>query len=603
MCLAVLLLAYFTFGVFGRFPWKADEPHAFGVIWEILEENQWLVPHIADQPFVEKPPLVYWLGAMCAKAVPFLELHESSRLAVCLLVAIALIALQASARSLWPETLRWSAWLQPAAQQPPDSDEPGIARVGVYALLALVLVAGTLGFAEQVHKLTTDLGQLTGAAVALYGLIRVTGTDQKLVGLAALRNGAAAGFVISVGVGIGFLSKGLLVPGVIGVTWLLSLAMPAFRTRAAMVALLIAIAGALPWLAIWPTMLFRESPHLFNEWLWTNNVGRFVGTVDLGGGRVPMANRLGSLMLAAFPVALLAGCVVVRTGRSLANRERRSGWSSVRDAPGHVCVTLYLFTWLAVLLGSRSFRDNYLLPLLPAFVLLGMPVLTLRSNRFVRRLKRRVDRGFALAAVMVVLVWLALVTTGSIEIPWIGSALGELLPLPFALRVSAASVAAATGALALWAYVVRRDPARSAIVSWCAGTAMLWSVGMTLLLPWIDAARSYRTVFADLKAHLEEPNCVATWNLGESELAMFEYVTGLEATRMYVGLSGTGDRSRPDPAADRCEWMLVLSNRASGRLVPSGTAWDERWHGARPGDISERFVLYQRLSSRSDTPA
>lgn len=57
--LSLLLLGYFAAGIFGRFPWKADEPHSFGMIWEILEENQWLVLQIADQPFVEKPPLVY----------------------------------------------------------------------------------------------------------------------------------------------------------------------------------------------------------------------------------------------------------------------------------------------------------------------------------------------------------------------------------------------------------------------------------------------------------------------------------------------------------------------------------------------------------------
>src|SRR3977135_2140321 len=76
--LALLLLGYFVAGIFGRFPWKADEPHSFGMIWEILEENQWLVMQIADQPFVEKPPLVYWLGALCAKAFPFLAPHDTS---------------------------------------------------------------------------------------------------------------------------------------------------------------------------------------------------------------------------------------------------------------------------------------------------------------------------------------------------------------------------------------------------------------------------------------------------------------------------------------------------------------------------------------------
>src|ERR1700730_15935185 len=112
LCLALLLLGFFAAGVFGRFPWKADEPHSFGMIWEILEENQWLVMQIADQPFVEKPPLVYWLGALFAKTFPFLDAHESSRLAVPILAAITVLALHASARWLWPETRRWRAWVR-----------------------------------------------------------------------------------------------------------------------------------------------------------------------------------------------------------------------------------------------------------------------------------------------------------------------------------------------------------------------------------------------------------------------------------------------------------------------------------------------------------
>jgi len=600
LSLALLLLGFFVAGVFGRFPWKADEPHSFGIIWDILEENRWLVTQIADQPFVEKPPLVYWLGALCAKAFPFLPAHESSRLAVPILVAIALFALHASARWLWPETVRWRDWVRAAGHDASDAHSDNVRDAPVYALLALALVAGTLGFTEQAHKLTADLGQLAGAVVALYGLARL-GSASDRAGGAAVRNSITTGLIASIGVGIGFLSKGLFIPGVIAVTWILCLALPAYRTRAAIVAAMVAIVGVLPWLLIWPAALYRESPELFAEWFWTNNIGRFLGSSELGGSHVALTNKLGSLAVAAFPAALLVAWVVLRSGRRLAACGHRSEWSAIRHAPGHVCIALYLVTSLAVLFGSGSFRDNYLLPVLPAFVLLGLPALALPTGRFDRSLKRHVDRGFAVAAALVLLLWLGLATTGTISLPWIGPALGRILPLPFQLRASVLSFAVATGGMALWGYVVRRDPARSAVVSWCAGVAMLWSVSMTLLLPWIDAARSYREVFTDLRAHVSPPNCLATWNLGESELAMLEYVTGLEATRMHLGHSGTGEPSRPNPAARRCDWVLVLSNRASGDLVPDRVVWKQVWNGSRLGDIAERFALYRR--SGPDTPA
>src|SRR5664279_2008829 len=50
--LAILMVGFFVAGVFGRFPWKADEPYSFGIVWKMLQTGDWLVPRVADQPFV-----------------------------------------------------------------------------------------------------------------------------------------------------------------------------------------------------------------------------------------------------------------------------------------------------------------------------------------------------------------------------------------------------------------------------------------------------------------------------------------------------------------------------------------------------------------------
>jgi hypothetical protein len=36
---------------------------------------------------------------------------------------------------------------------------------------------------------------------------------------------------------------------------------------------------ALPWLTIWPWLLFHRSPELFVDWMWTHNIGRWFGFV------------------------------------------------------------------------------------------------------------------------------------------------------------------------------------------------------------------------------------------------------------------------------------------------------------------------------------
>ncbi len=41
---------------------------------------------------------------------------------------------------------------------------------------------------------------------------------------------------------------------------------------------------SVPWLAIWPTLLYLRSPELFREWFWINNLGRFLGFAKLGPG-------------------------------------------------------------------------------------------------------------------------------------------------------------------------------------------------------------------------------------------------------------------------------------------------------------------------------
>ena len=89
---AVFLLA----GLFGRDPWKADEPYSFGMTLTFLEGNDWVVPKVAGEPFLEKPPLMYWTGAVTAKVcAPWLPLHDGARVAV---LGFVLIALWATAR-------------------------------------------------------------------------------------------------------------------------------------------------------------------------------------------------------------------------------------------------------------------------------------------------------------------------------------------------------------------------------------------------------------------------------------------------------------------------------------------------------------------------
>ena len=87
--LLVLLGAWLALGLFGHDPWKPDEAYSFGLVYHILEKGDWLVPTLAGEPFVEKPPLFYWTAALFAKGLEdFVPLHDAARLASAYYVAL-----------------------------------------------------------------------------------------------------------------------------------------------------------------------------------------------------------------------------------------------------------------------------------------------------------------------------------------------------------------------------------------------------------------------------------------------------------------------------------------------------------------------------------
>ena len=75
---ALLCAAWILPGLFAHDPWKPDEAVAFGVVYEILQGGSWVVPSLAGEPFVEKPPLYYLTAAAVAKLASWaLPLHDA----------------------------------------------------------------------------------------------------------------------------------------------------------------------------------------------------------------------------------------------------------------------------------------------------------------------------------------------------------------------------------------------------------------------------------------------------------------------------------------------------------------------------------------------
>ena len=178
--LFLLLVAVWLLpGLIGRDPWKADEAYTFGLVKHMIESGDMVVPTLGGEPFMQKPPIFFIVAAASAKMLPFLDLRTSAHGANIVFMTLTLLFLGLAGR----EALgREKAWYVP------------------------LIFMGTVGQFHIFHMLITDVSLVCGFAITFYGL------------LLSLRKPWVAGVVIGTGIGVTFMSKGLIGPGLIGVT-------------------------------------------------------------------------------------------------------------------------------------------------------------------------------------------------------------------------------------------------------------------------------------------------------------------------------------------------------------------------------------------------
>jgi 4-amino-4-deoxy-L-arabinose transferase-like glycosyltransferase len=531
--LLLLLVAIYIFpGLVGHDPWKQDETYVTSIVAHLERTHDWIVPRSAGQPFLEKPPLYFAVAEFSSDFFAGrLPLHDAARLANALWMSIVFGCLALAARRSWPQIAH------PAAT-------------------AVLILMGCFGLILQAHLLVVDVALLAGFAVALLGFATVTELP------------AWGGVLLGTGAGIGFLAKGLLAPGCLGVTaLLLPLLFRPWRTRAYARALALALVACLPWMAIWPAALYVRAPDLFYQWFWQQNLGRFFGFVDLGASPESWYYAK-TLPWFAFPVLPLAAWALWR---------RRAGWRN--DLPMQFCVVLavVIITALSV---AGSMRALYLLPaLLPMSLLAAAEAASLPG-----KLQHRLAvSGYVLFGLAVLALWACLLVALNGSPPaWLP--LGDWLPLDFDPGARPRLVALAAVATIVWALlgprVVRSHIA--GVVTCALGVTLLWVLLATLWMPWINAAKSYRAMFADMRHYLpREFNCVNSIKLGESEAAMLDYEGGI----ITVPLEKVPD--------SRCElvWMQDIQSDPS---EPPDRTWTLLWSGHRPGDNKERHRLFSR---------
>lgn len=524
----LLCLAWILPGLTGHDPWKPDEAYTFGIVYHIIRTGDLVIPTLAGEPFMEKPPLFYLVAALFGRVFsPPLPLHDAVRLASGFFMGLTFLLTGLTGRELYGRNGGW---------------------------IAAIILLGCLGLLVRTHQLITDVALLTGFALALYGLAL------------ALRRPLAGGLLLGTGVGVGFLSKGLLAPGVLGVTALLLLLFRAWRTRGYLVALVVALVAASPWLLVWPYEVYQRSPALFYEWFWVNNFGRFLGFVNLGPPAEP-AHYLSILPWYGWPALPLALWTLWHEGRAGLRK------------PGIRLPLAFFLVTLAVLSFAADARELYALPLLLPLALLAAASVDSLRRGAANALDWFGIMTFGLIAALLWLGWFALLTGRPQAIQ---QRLLEYQPgFEPHLRIWTAALAALLSVGWLWLVARVRPSPRRALVNWASGITLVWALLGLLWLPFIDAGKSYRSMVASLVQALPAGyRCIASTNLGEGQRAMLEYFAGIVTKRT---------ETQPDAGCD----MMLVQTTAADKSAPE-RHWQLLWEGARPGDNVERYRLYRR---------
>jgi 4-amino-4-deoxy-L-arabinose transferase-like glycosyltransferase len=162
-------------GTLDRGAWTPDEPRVADIAWRMSGQRHWALPRLAGQPFLEKPPLAYWMSAGAMRLLG--DGARAARVPNILYAAITAVAVG---------TL-------------------GFAMDGLVAAIVAALVAGSAITAFRTTVwLAPDACLLAGCAVALLGAwLGYTAPPgrRKLYGYLLMHAGAAAGFMAKSAIG------------------------------------------------------------------------------------------------------------------------------------------------------------------------------------------------------------------------------------------------------------------------------------------------------------------------------------------------------------------------------------------------------------------
>jgi 4-amino-4-deoxy-L-arabinose transferase-like glycosyltransferase len=542
VALLLFCLAYVVPGFIGREPWKSADITGFGYMLELARgASSWLDPTLLGQQPEFDALLPYWLGAWAMKIAPaWVAPDLAARLPFILLLVVTLAAtwygVYYLARSPQAQPVQFAF----GGEASPTDYARAIADGGLLALVAC------LGLAQFSHETTPSLAQLAFTATAFFGIAAMRYRPaQAWVGLTV----GLLGLVLSGAPSMAmlFTSGGVLVVLLDRHPDPAAVLHPAIRAVLVAVAMAIA-AGVATWLDIWEWRVSHAIPH-------------------------ELRSLVRLLVWFTWPAWPLALWTLWRWRLQLTSR--------------HVALPLWFVVVSVVTTIVTPSSDRSLLLALPALAALAAFALP----TFSRSASALIDwfslLFFSACAITIWVIWLSL-HTGFPAKP--AANVARLAPgfVPnFSLT---AFVVALLGTLA-WAWLVRWRTGRHPQVIWkslvlpASGTALCWLLLMTLWLPALDYARSYRPLVTNVRKLMDTPGCAEQLGLSRAQIAAF----------MYHGQMQLRDAG----VEPKCPWLLVAAPiQPAAHISIDLKHWREIANVRRPSDKDENVVVYRRADGK-----
>lgn len=521
--LLVLCAIWLCMGLVGHAPWKPFEAYSISVVKNIIDTGNWLSPHSVSSSQITTPPLYYLSAAMLGKLLsPILPLHDAARIVSGLWMLITLLMIGMTGRELWGT---------------------GFGRQTTFVFI------GSLGLVLSAHTLMPAVSALTGLASSFYALAL------------AKRRPYRASVLLGLGMVVAGLSTGLQALAIILLTCIaLPCVFSLWRNMRYAKVVMLALIVASPSLLGWTFLCHYYYADVFSRWL----------TLSLAGFQFSSEHFYYSRLLLwyAWPALPLALWGLWRYRTQLFNKHRFQ-----------LIITFFIVAWTVI--GFGVDKEVLALPML-------IP-LTAMAGGSIETLKRGTAGAlswfgcilFGLMSWLIWLGWYAMMTGNPAKIKERLTFLSGMQLLSFNLVVII--IAAIVTLIWLFATFRTQYSNRSSATNWAIGMTCVWTLLMTLWLPLIDSARSYKAVFSSLKQSLPTTySCIRSQHLGSAQIDLLHYYTDIKTLHFESEESLNCD--------------LYLTQDEKGReKIHVGSDWKLIWSGKRISERKESFRLFQHI--------